>query len=252
MAKKTINLGTPPSGVGGDTARAAFEKVNSNFDELYAADEAIRGELSGKADEGAVNTALATKQPKDATLTALAALVTAANKLVYATGEDQFDTTDLTVFARSLLGDANAAAVRGRLGLKSGALADILGTVSQSNGVPTGAIIERGSNANGDYVRFADGTQICWIKRLPIGYVSSYRLVGTWVFPAQFSDSAIVGAGGLSGTNAADMSDSARNKGDFMFTAETTQQGLAGFMSNAAFVSGESGHVQITAIGRWY
>ncbi len=39
--------------------------------------------------------------------------------------------------------------------------ANILGTVSQSSGVPTGAIIERGSNANGEYVRYADGTQIC-------------------------------------------------------------------------------------------
>nr|WP_321525994.1 DUF2793 domain-containing protein [uncultured Cohaesibacter sp.] len=38
---------------------------------------------------------------------------------------------------------------------------NILGTVAQSSGVPTGAIIERGSNANGEYVRFADGTQIC-------------------------------------------------------------------------------------------
>jgi len=38
---------------------------------------------------------------------------------------------------------------------------NILGTVSQSGGVPTGAIIERGSNANGSYVRFADGTQEC-------------------------------------------------------------------------------------------
>nr|WP_250811688.1 pyocin knob domain-containing protein [Neorhizobium tomejilense] len=39
--------------------------------------------------------------------------------------------------------------------------APILGTVAQTAGVPTGAIIERGSNANGEYVRFADGTQIC-------------------------------------------------------------------------------------------
>lgn len=38
---------------------------------------------------------------------------------------------------------------------------DILGTVSESSGVPTGSIIERGSNASGNYVRFADGTQIC-------------------------------------------------------------------------------------------
>ena len=38
---------------------------------------------------------------------------------------------------------------------------NILGTVSQSGGVPTGAIIQRGSNANGHFARFADGTQIC-------------------------------------------------------------------------------------------
>lgn len=37
----------------------------------------------------------------------------------------------------------------------------ILGAVSQSGGVPTGAVIQRGSNANGEFVRFADGTQIC-------------------------------------------------------------------------------------------
>lgn len=37
---------------------------------------------------------------------------------------------------------------------------NIVGTVSQSIGIPTGAIIERGSNANGSYVKFADGTMI--------------------------------------------------------------------------------------------
>lgn len=59
-------------------------------------------------------------------------------------------------------GGNTAALGRSGLGLKSAAVADIVGTVSQSGGVPTGAIIERGSNANGDYVRFADGTQICF------------------------------------------------------------------------------------------
>lgn len=38
---------------------------------------------------------------------------------------------------------------------------NIVGTVSQSGGVPTGGIIERSSNANGEYTRWADGTQIC-------------------------------------------------------------------------------------------
>lgn len=37
MAKQTINLGTAPTGVGGDTPRSAFTKAQSNIDELYAA-----------------------------------------------------------------------------------------------------------------------------------------------------------------------------------------------------------------------
>lgn len=39
---------------------------------------------------------------------------------------------------------------------------NVVGAVSQSGGTPTNAIIERGSNVNGDYVKFADGTMICW------------------------------------------------------------------------------------------
>ncbi|MGH1421188.1 MAG: DUF2793 domain-containing protein [Hyphomonas sp.] len=38
---------------------------------------------------------------------------------------------------------------------------NILGVVSETAGVPTGALLESGSNANGSYLRFADGTQIC-------------------------------------------------------------------------------------------
>lgn len=38
---------------------------------------------------------------------------------------------------------------------------DVVGTVSQSGGAPTGAIVERGSNANGVYTKWADGTMIC-------------------------------------------------------------------------------------------
>jgi hypothetical protein len=59
------------------------------------------------------------KQPLDATLTALAGITTAANKLVYATGADVFTTTDLSSFGRSLIDDADAATGRGTLGLGS-------------------------------------------------------------------------------------------------------------------------------------
>lgn len=39
---------------------------------------------------------------------------------------------------------------------------NILASVSQSGGVPTGGIIEYGTNANGDFIKLADGTAIAW------------------------------------------------------------------------------------------
>jgi len=162
-----------------------------------------------------VQASAATKQPLDATLTALAGVTTSADQLIYATGADTFATTTLTAQGRALLDDVDAAGQRGTLGLGSAATRtalgttgslysrdSILGTVSQSSGVPTGAIIERGSNANGDYVRYADGTQIC-THALPGGTAVSasyaiqgitiYRQRAMWTFPAAFIATPVVG-----------------------------------------------------------
>jgi len=74
---------------------------------------------------------------------------------------------------------------------------NLLGTVSQTAGVPTGAVIERGANANGEYVKFADGTMICY-HTFSVGSIvaagagtfdNPYRSNPnvTWTFPAAFS-----------------------------------------------------------------
>lgn len=70
-------------------------------------------------------------------------------------------TTPLSV-GQGGTGGTTQAAARDGLGLKSAAVADILGTVSQTGGVPTGAIIEEVSNANGVYVKLASGSMICY------------------------------------------------------------------------------------------
>lgn len=87
--------------------------------------------------------------------------------------------------------------------LKTWLFAQSVGTVSQSSGVPTGAIIESGvsndvpgdvSGAHG-YVRFADGTQICWASVVIV--TPTYTAAGsvyvspqyTWTYPVAFSAS---------------------------------------------------------------
>lgn len=66
---------------------------------------------------------------------------------------------------------------------------NIVGTVSQSAGVPTGAIIQRGANANGEFTRFADGTMICWRAEYSISNVGA-----VWTYPSPFSSTPSVNA----------------------------------------------------------
>lgn len=68
------------------------------------------------------------KQPVDATLTALAALATAANQIIYSTGADTFALASLTPFARTLLDDVDAATALGTLGAAPLASPNFAGT----------------------------------------------------------------------------------------------------------------------------
>ncbi|SNS00491.1 hypothetical protein SAMN04488503_2297 [Humidesulfovibrio mexicanus] len=61
-------------------------------------------------------------QAQDATLAALAALTTAADKLIYATGSDAFATCDFPAAARTLLAATTVALQRSALGLGGAAL----------------------------------------------------------------------------------------------------------------------------------
>lgn len=127
---------------------------------------------------------LSAMQPASASLKALQALTPVANQLPYFTGANVAAMTPLTAFMRTLLDDATAAAVLSTLDIADlYKKRNIIGAVSQSGGVPTGAVVERGSNANGEFVKFADGTLICIASR-PLGYAgSSSMLQDTWTLP---------------------------------------------------------------------
>ena len=121
----------------------------------------------------------------------------------------------------------------------------ILGTVSETSGVPTGAVIERGSNSNGEYVRFADGTQICThlisVGEPTISSGGVFRSPSvTWTFPAAF----VANPRGLSASEASSAVMGANIRASSATTASVN------IITWQSFASSRSANVM--AIGRWF
>jgi predicted Rossmann fold nucleotide-binding protein DprA/Smf involved in DNA uptake len=74
-------------------------------------------------------------------LDSIAALTTAANTMIYATGADTYATSTLTPYARTLLDDANASVARETLGL-------VLGTDVQAHDDALDSIAALATTAN--------------------------------------------------------------------------------------------------------
>ncbi|WP_052731800.1 carbohydrate-binding protein [Devosia geojensis] len=128
---------------------------------------------------------------------------------------------------------------------------NILGNVAQASGVPTGALIERGSNANGEYVKFADGMMICrrvWdVAGLAVNTGNGslfFSAAQTWTFPAAFATGVypvITGSARIGGVlcYVHPNSTSDNSTGDSIYVV------------SSASVTGTA-HIRLVAIGRWF
>jgi hypothetical protein len=123
---------------------------------------------------------------------------------------------------------------------------NILATVSQSAGVPTGGIIERGSSANGEYVRYADGTMICVIyaagtqtTSTASGSIFRATNASTWTFPSTFAVAPAVS--GMAEEN---------NTRWVSFDLPTTTS--VAFRHLNSLTSAVAVNTRLMAIGRWF
>lgn len=124
---------------------------------------------------------------------------------------------------------------------------NLLGTVAQSGGIPTGAVIERGANANGEYIRWADGTQICThtitVPDVSMADGAGYRSSSSanWVFPASFASGTIPALTG------------SFNEGLGVWAAcYCSNNSACSFRAQCFSPITSSRTVYVTANGRWY
>lgn len=134
-------------------------------------------------------------------------------------------------------------------GAATAVMQSILGTVTQSAGVPTGALFETGSTPNGRYVRFADGTQICWLntsvtdQAINTAYSSLYSGQRSWTFPAPFSGAPAVPAPSIKwGTS--------RPWGSVDSVGNTSA--IFNFFDVSSRATGTDTLLNFSAIGRWF
>ncbi|RYE62083.1 MAG: phage tail protein [Oxalobacteraceae bacterium] len=121
-----------------------------------------------------------------------------------------------------------------------------VGTVSQSGGIPTGAIIESGSTGNGSYIKYLDGTMICRHGIALSSLPPNAAVAAAWYFPAAFigQPTCVTAAGSVTGN------------GGFLNAA----QDVAGTGTQTAIAVGNSHpsatisspYVHLIAIGRWF
>lgn len=115
------------------------------------------------------------------------------------------------------------------------------------NTLASGAVIERGSNANGEYVKFADGTMICTYKAtvtdqaISSAYVGLFTGARSWTLPHEFIEPPICKGDIIWGTSASWTT----------LYSSTISRGVFIAVDVSSSPSGTSTKLSFMAIWRW-
>jgi hypothetical protein len=124
-------------------------------------------------------------------------------------------------------------------------------------------IMQRGTNANGEFVRFNNGMQECWAWLEMTTISTDGKLMArTWVFPAAFINpvSSVVVTGAMSVRNPSNQTiNSTRNKlkDAQLLSSAVSVSGSEFFVeinstATTTFVTGDTCWIRAHAIGRWF
>ncbi|MBO9473794.1 DUF2793 domain-containing protein [Shimia sp. R10_1] len=130
----------------------------------------------------------------------------------------------------------------------------LVGTVSESGGVPTGAVIEQGSNTNGAFTKWADGTMIC-AQALDLSFDAVHRLAADWNYPAVFAMPPVVTAtldGDDLASNATPVASEVGAVGMEAVGASSARAALHRISGLTDFAAADSARVYLSAQGRWF
>jgi hypothetical protein len=131
--------------------------------------------------------------------TFMAGLMNTGNASAFRTAIGTIIGTDVQQYSALLTALAGLTGANGSFirftGATSAVMQAIIGTVSQSSSIPTGALFERGNNGNGYYERTAGGWQECISNGAHVTGINPTNTSGSvftdgthaWTYPAAFS-----------------------------------------------------------------
>lgn len=111
-------------------------------------------------------------------------------------------------------------------------------------------IVESGSNTDGEWIRFGNGLQACWIASLLLIYHAAHMLRKTWTYPKPFVErpAVIPVAAEYSSVNAA------REIDIINYSPPTNTHAVIAVHTSASlspYSSGDTRDTTVFAIGRW-